>query len=177
MKIIERLLAFVFGSLLFVFLAAFLAAVCLPSGPENRLFFLGTFCLLFLFLALAWWGDRIWLRRHAIVLTDWGVRRYAGRSVREEIAWQAVVEVTIFTTADGPFDEDVFFALTDAQGRGVLVPQGRAPAQFVETLALHFPDMDSVVFIDAMATGTAGRHVVWRKPAPATPENALSGDH
>ncbi|HZE96224.1 MAG TPA: hypothetical protein VE981_04285 [Planctomycetota bacterium] len=58
-----------------------------------------------------------------IRIDDWGVRRELSAGEREEVSWEDLTEVSIVTTDDGPFVEDVFYRLAGRQG-GCLVPQG-----------------------------------------------------
>jgi len=80
----------------------------------------------------------------------------------ESIAWDALAEVSIITTSDGPFADDVFFALQNADGSGVLVPQGLAVEhELLKELQTRLPDMDNEAIIRAMGSATEARFVLW----------------
>ena len=70
-----------------------------------------------------------------IELTEAGVTRRLGLLGRrtDAVSWDDLQEVRIRTTSAGPMAEDVFFVLEDRSGECV-VPQGFAPAGFVERL-------------------------------------------
>jgi len=56
--------------------------------------------------------------RETVQVDENGVLRVDG-PVREQIKWDEVVEIRIITTDEGPFREDVFFALVGTNGKGV----------------------------------------------------------
>jgi hypothetical protein len=106
-----------------------------------------------------------WNRRRAtpVEVTVKGLRREFGFNKCEEIDWVDVEEVWIVVTSGGPWSEDVFFAFLDVRRSGVLVPQRRAPAGFLESMRGQFPDLDQKAFINAMACTAGGKFLIWKR--------------
>ncbi len=92
-----------------------------------------------------------------------GVSRVVG-SVREQIRWNDIDEIRIITTDSGPYAEDVFFVLVDAEKRGCLVPHDAA-VQFklLEQLQSRFEGLDNAAIIKAMGRTSNADFLVWKK--------------
>jgi hypothetical protein len=109
--------------------------------------------------------------REAGILTidDWGVTRVAGE-LREAVAWADLVWVRIYTTSDGPFVEDVYFALGAADGKGCLVPQDQAVrANLLGVLQERLPGLDNQQVIRAMASTDNAYFTIWTRTDPGPP--------
>lgn len=100
-----------------------------------------------------------------LTIDDWGVRRVAG-TVREEVAWDDLVWVRIYTTSAGPSVEDVYFALGSADGKGCLVPQELAvQANLLAVLQERLPGLDNQQVVRAMASVEDAYYTIWTRPA------------
>jgi hypothetical protein len=96
-----------------------------------------------------------------LVIDAAGVRRDLGEQV-EAVRWDALAEVWIVTTADGPFAEDVFFVLRGAGETGVVVPQGLAVEHnLLGELQARLPDLNNEAIIRAMGCADDARFVIW----------------
>jgi len=108
----------------------------------------------------------------SLTVDDWGVRRKlgAGKEAKEEaLAWEKIAEVSIITTSDGPFAEDVFFALRGSDGTGVLVAQSLAVEHgMLKQLQTRLPDLDNEAIVRAMGSTTEARFILWPPQPPAS---------
>jgi len=71
-------------------------------------------------------------------------------------------EVAVITTDEGPFVEDVFWALRTRE-REVLVPQGVAVFDSLFDVFIKWPGFDEQPFIKAMCCARNGKFVCWRR--------------
>jgi hypothetical protein len=97
-------------------------------------------------------------------MDEGGVRQLLGDQIRERVDWDRLATVDVVTTSDGPVAGDVFFVLGGADGTGVAVPFGLAPAGFVERLQL-LDGFDNDQLIRAMSSAVDARFHCW----PASP--------
>jgi hypothetical protein len=111
----------------------------------------------------------------AIRVDDWGVQRDLGDGRAERVAWDALVEVSVLTTGEGPFAEDVFFLLAGEDGTGCVVPQGAPESAGLLERLQRLPGFDNGAFIRAMSRTEDARFVCWRRPASAGPNEAEGG--
>ena len=101
--------------------------------------------------------------RETVQVDENGVLRVDG-PVREQIKWDEVVEIRIITTDEGPFREDVFFALVGTNGKGCLVPHDAAArTKLLEELQVRFAGLDNVTLIKAMGSTSNDNFLVWKK--------------
>ena len=77
------------------------------------------------------------------------------------VRWDAVTEISVRTTARGPFEEDVFFVFTYDEGDPLAIGLGDTDALLPRLQAM--PGFDNEAFIRAMAATDAGTSVVWRR--------------
>lgn len=107
-----------------------------------------------------------------LAIDDTGVRRFLADGRSEALAWAELREVSIVTTADGPYAEDVFVVLRGAGEGGVMVGQGLAiEHKLLEELQRRLPDLDNEAIIRAMGSTQEARFVVW-PPQPKTAAEA-----
>jgi hypothetical protein len=100
-----------------------------------------------------------------VEIDESGVTRVDG-AVREHILWADVREIRILTTDEGPFREDVFFALITADGKGCLIPHDAAErVRLVEALESRFPNVDDDMIIKAMGTTSNASFLIWKARA------------
>ena len=98
-----------------------------------------------------------------IHVDETGVSREGG-GIREHIRWADVVEIQIITTDEGPYSEDVFFALADGKGRGCLIPHDAAVrTRLLEQLQARFPGLDDAKVIEAMGSTTNNNFLIWKR--------------
>jgi hypothetical protein len=77
------------------------------------------------------------------------------------VRWDAVTEVSLRTTARGPFEEDVFFVFTYDDGAATAIGMGDSDYLLPRLQAL--PGFDNEAFIRAMAVTEEGTSVLWRR--------------
>jgi len=85
----------------------------------------------------------------------------AGATLR----WDAIGEVSIRTTDEGPWLPDVFWRLHDETGEVVLVvPNGATgEGELLEAMQARLPGFDSRALIDAMGCADNRLFVLWQK--------------
>lgn len=105
-----------------------------------------------------------------VVVDGTGVRRRLGGGREEVVAWEALVGVTVLTTDEGPFVEDVWWLLHAADGSGVAVPGAEAGPLLPRLWRL--PRVSAEAVIAAMGSTDHARFVVW---TGAAGEGAAAG--
>ena len=98
-----------------------------------------------------------------VQVDDAGVHRVDGE-IEERIDWSAVEEILIITTDQGPYQEDVFFALGGLDGKGCLVPHEAAVrTKLLDELQTRFPGLDDSMVIKAMGSTSNNTFLIWKK--------------
>jgi hypothetical protein len=93
-----------------------------------------------------------------------GVVRVEG-DIREQIRWADVAEIRIITTDQGPYAEDVYFALGDGKGAGCLIPHDAAVrTKLLEELHSRFPGLDDDMVVKAMGSTSNNNFLIWKRP-------------
>lgn len=87
--------------------------------------------------------------------------QWPGREM-QEVAWDELQEVSILTTDEGPFVEDVYFVLAGSKGSCV-IPQEAEGSQDLLKRLQELPGFDNGAFISAMASTDKARFVCWRR--------------
>ena len=102
-------------------------------------------------------------RKPGIEIDEEGVSRWLGPGV-ERVRWDDLVEITIVTTDEGPFCEDLFWLLVAADGSGCAVG-GEIAGQIglLAELQRRFPDLDNQKVIEAACSVVDARFVCWRR--------------
>jgi hypothetical protein len=96
--------------------------------------------------------------------------------MREQISWSDVTEIRIITTDEGPYREDVFFALVASDGKGCLVPHDAAVrTKLLEELQFRFAGLDDDIVIKAMGSTSNNSFIIWRANATAAEHGAELG--
>src|SRR5215813_13096380 len=80
----------------------------------------------------------------------------------ESLPWSDLQEVSIVTTDEGPFADDVFWVLTGASGGCAVPTNARGAAQLLERLQ-QLPGFDNKVVIEAMGSASNAMFVCWRR--------------
>jgi len=103
------------------------------------------------------------MSRPVVHIDDHGVRRDLAGGKVEQVTWDDLQEVSILTTGDGPFAEDVFFVLAGQEGRGCVVPQSAPEGGRLLERLQRLPGFDNEAVIRAMASVEDARFVCWRR--------------
>lgn len=91
--------------------------------------------------------------------------QWHGREM-QEVAWEELQEVSILTTDEGPFVEDVYFVLVGSEGSCV-VPQEAEGSQELLKRLQELPGFDNEGFISATTSTDNARFVCWRRDSAA----------
>jgi len=93
-----------------------------------------------------------------------GVRYHAPDGATKEIAWEQLAEVRILTTPDGPWADDVFWMLTDAdRSQGLLVSNSAKGVAELLAAMQALPGFDNAKFVEAMGSTSLAEFTVWRR--------------
>jgi len=108
-----------------------------------------------------------------VTVDDWGVTRVCD-DLREAVAWKDLAWVAIRTTAEGPWHEDFFYLLGDANGKGVVVANCLATElNLLATLQERLPELDNMQVALASGSTTDAMFTIWKRPdSPASPPPA-----
>jgi len=102
-----------------------------------------------------------------VQVDETGVLRVDG-DVKEQVQWNEIEEIKIITTDQGPYREDVFFALAASNGKGCLVPHDAAVrTKLLEELQARFPTLNDELVIEAMGSTSNKTFLVWKKASNA----------
>ena len=91
---------------------------------------------------------------------DTGVTLTRRSRLRERFAWSELQRVSIRTTEDGPFDDDVFIVLT-TQAMSCWVPQDVATPLLLRLQQL--PGFDNESVIEAMGCTQNNEFICWQQ--------------
>jgi hypothetical protein len=98
-----------------------------------------------------------------ITVDDTGVRRDLGGGKVEQVVWDDLLEVSVLTTSDGPFTEDVFFVLVGRNNTGCVVPQSAPESETLMQRLGRLPGFDYEPAIRAMSSTQDAKFVCWRR--------------
>ena len=99
-----------------------------------------------------------------VQIDDVGVTRRLDNGEVEHVRWDALHQVAIVTTDEGPVAEDVFFVLEAIDGTGCVISQEAAHRVGLLERLQRLPGFDNAQLIDAMGSTGHARFVVWRTP-------------
>jgi hypothetical protein len=100
-----------------------------------------------------------------VTFTDEAVTRVRPDGVEEKIRWDELDEVSILTTDEGPFVDDVFFCLLASDGKsGCVVPQEAEGSQRLLERLQQLPGFDNEAVVKAMGTTTNAKFLCWKRP-------------
>ena len=114
------------------------------------------------------------MNQPAIRIDDRGVRRTLAGGNAEQVAWNDLLEVSVITTGDGPFAEDVFFVLAGTGGSGCIVPQDAPESGPLLDRLQRLPGFDNDALVRAMGSTEEARFVCWRR-STASVEGGAGG--
>lgn len=103
-------------------------------------------------------------KRERIVVDDSGVVRHMINGDTESVLWSEIQQVTVITTDEGPWLEDVFFMLMVDESSGCCVPQMAEGAKAVVDRILKLPGFNEAMFREAMGCTSNRRFVCWVRP-------------
>ena len=107
-----------------------------------------------------------WRRRGpspaGVQVTSRGVRRQAPDGRVEEVAWDKLVQVSIVTSDEGPYNEDLFFLLQGADGGGCAVASDEAEATGLVMRLQQLPGFDHDALIQASSCTIEAHFICWR---------------
>ncbi len=112
------------------------------------------------------WFSRIFKQpdTETVVFDGSEVIRYCGDALIEKIAWSSITEISVITTDEGPWQEDVFIALCNPKAEmGCLVPNGARGVTDLVSRLCEIPGFDEEAFIQAMGCSSNNRFLCWRK--------------
>lgn len=99
-----------------------------------------------------------------VVFNDDEVIRYFGDEVIERINWDEITEISVLTTDEGPWQEDVFIILCNPEtDQGIVVSNGAEGASDLVEKICKFPNFDEKTFITAMGCTSNSRFLCWVK--------------
>jgi hypothetical protein len=105
----------------------------------------------------------------SIVVNDEGVTRYLSDGKIEHVAWRDLVEVSIVTTDEGPFTEDMYYLLLGFDGSGCVVPSESPASTLLQDRFAQLPGFDYEKAIAAVKCVTNARFVCWKSAADHRP--------
>jgi hypothetical protein len=97
-----------------------------------------------------------------VVLTAEGVTYHPPDGAARTVRWDELRAVLIETTDAGPFVEDVWWILIDAQGH-CIIPQEAGSARLLARLQ-ELPDFDNDAVIAAMSSVENKIFACWQRP-------------
>jgi len=99
-----------------------------------------------------------------VIIDQEGVRVTRLNGKVEEIKWDDIGEISIITTSDGPFMDDVFLCLSSVGGRtGCAIPSTADGYNEVYDLVSKFEGFNFQKYIDSMSCAIDAKFVLWEK--------------
>ena len=102
-------------------------------------------------------------RRPRVVVSLDGVTYESGDGRASAVLFSELERITIRTTSDGPFAEDVFYVL-EGTSYAVEIPQGAVGNGVLFSRLQELPGFNNDAVIDAMVSVREDRFVCWEKP-------------
>jgi hypothetical protein len=97
-----------------------------------------------------------------LVIDDTGITRI-GRKLREHVAWADIERVSIMTTDEGPWLEDVYFIIDSKTGGGCAVAHDLATeSKLLEALQSRLEGLDNAAVIEAMLSTSNREFPIWQ---------------
>jgi len=91
-----------------------------------------------------------------------GLRREISDGTIETVKWDELNKITIITTDQGPYFEDVFFVLEAEKGGTIVSQEWACKISLLERLG-EFPGFDNEAVIRAMACTDNNAFLCWQK--------------
>jgi hypothetical protein len=101
------------------------------------------------------------------------IRRYLSDGRIETIAWDDIDEISIVTTDEGPFVDDVFWLfLNKDRSKGCAVSNYAEGFKALLPRLQHRPGFDNALVVQAMGSTTNRSFVIWKNPATPSADSA-----
>lgn len=100
----------------------------------------------------------------SVVFDEEKVVRTMSDGETEMVRWDELISVTVITTDEGPWSEDVFWILKSQDG-GCAVPQGVTGAGELLKRLQELPGFKNEVFIEAMGSTRVASFLCWERDA------------
>lgn len=97
-------------------------------------------------------------------LDESGLRREISDGTVESVKWDELKKITIVTTDQGPYVEDVFFVLEAEKGGTIVSQEWACKISLLERLA-EFPGFDNEAVIRAMGCTDNNSFLCWQRAA------------
>jgi hypothetical protein len=102
------------------------------------------------------------LGQERVVFDDDSITRTMAGGQQESIRWSALQEVSIVTTDEGPFADDVFWVLSGSEG-GCAVPSSALGAGDLLVRLQRLPGFDNEEVVRAMGSTSNAKFLCWRR--------------
>lgn len=113
---------------------------------------------------LGFFRRRKLIKEDQITITEDGVSRVRPDGVEEKIRWDDLHEVSVLTTDEVPWQEDVYFLLIGADGKaGCAVPQSSKGCDQLLKRLQELPGFDNEAVIRAMGSTSDAKFVCWKR--------------
>jgi hypothetical protein len=97
----------------------------------------------------------------SIQIDDWGVQRL---DPNEAIAWADIERIEIVTTDEGPWREDFWWLLENAEEKGLTIGGDEAEAaNLLAVIQQRYLDLDNEEVIRAVRSTQNARFLIWRR--------------
>lgn len=113
---------------------------------------------------LSGWKGRGGGARGRVTFDERGVVFEGADGRREGIVWRELRAVTVITTDEGPWRDDVFWLLEGAEGGCVVPSEAEGMPEFLERLQ-RLPGFNNQTVIAAMGCAQNGRFACWSAAA------------
>jgi hypothetical protein len=80
----------------------------------------------------------------------------------ERVRWDDLIEVSILTTDEGPFNEDFYWVLTGSKSGCLIGLRSNGTDALLERLQ-SLPDFNNKAFLEAFGCSENKRFICWRK--------------
>jgi hypothetical protein len=97
-----------------------------------------------------------------VLVDDQGVRRHTTDGREERIAWDDLVQVSIVTTEEGPFSDDLFFLLQADDGTGCIIASEQAEETGLVGRLQRLPRFDNEALLQASGCTVDAHFICWQ---------------
>jgi hypothetical protein len=111
-------------------------------------------------------------RRERVEFDEREIRRYLPDGRIEAIAWDDIDEISIVTTDEGPWLDDVFWLfLNKDRSKGCAVSNYAEGFEALLPRMQHLHGFDNALVVQAMGSTTHRSFVIWKNPATRTADS------
>jgi hypothetical protein len=101
--------------------------------------------------------------KSSIEISNDAICRKLTNGSEEKVAWEDLQEVSVMTTDQGPFADDVYFVLLGASGSGCVIPQSTPESGAVLERLQQLPGFDNEAFIRALGSTENATFTCWKR--------------